>query len=127
MQTREKKKKRVQDEKGSMVHNIFKIEKKRKDRRKTMKQRNCRSKQRKDEDCHHCDPRSCFIIHSSLLPRQIGTFMTTISILNNLTQQDNHFIAGFFFVSLTMFLSSKCCLKSLPQHLAIRHTVFVFV
>lgn len=59
MQTREKKKgkKRVQDEKGCMVYNIknniFKIEKKRKDRRKTMNQRNSRSKQRKDEDCHH--------------------------------------------------------------------------
>lgn len=47
--------KRVQDEKGSMVYNmqnnIFKIEKK--DRRKTMNQRISRSKQRKDEDCHH--------------------------------------------------------------------------
>lgn len=45
------------EEKGSMVYNIqnniFKMEKKRKDRRKTMNQRNSRSKQRKDEDCHH--------------------------------------------------------------------------
>jgi len=40
-----------------------------------------------------------FHLHSSLLLRQFGTFMSPISILNNLTQQDNHFISGFFFLS----------------------------